>query len=372
MPSTRSGDSLNLSRSSQKRADTATRSLSGYIQSHPEGLQKCIAAQRVPDPFRSVEKLHEFLPDCEKIPGPSQHLQVTQWMVSIDGKEKHDAFNSRMEEKQPSTTQASAKNSPSSQQQQFQHEKSATSSEQGKRQGNGLKFSAGCHGKCISDGQSNDGNTEKGGSQIKISEIISDIFDSILELYEAINEVRSHISDKNLSICNNLKTNNLSMSQINVTLMCFKKNLRTIKTSDNDNSFGNKLNEHSAIIKEFTEKYSKLNINYITKTRIKKAISTIKEENKNFLENISKSFTEVKAYTIALKKCFDTSQEEISKLTMKLDQVTSDNTRQKELWQESTQTEVNHKTNLMNSIQSLKHEFRNSQRCRNSKMNDIE
>ncbi|MBW0553911.1 hypothetical protein O181_093626 [Austropuccinia psidii MF-1] len=54
------------------RADTATRCLSGYIQSQPEGLQQCIEAQRVPYPCRSVEKLHEFLPDCEKIPGPSQ------------------------------------------------------------------------------------------------------------------------------------------------------------------------------------------------------------------------------------------------------------------------------------------------------------
>ncbi|MBW0534499.1 hypothetical protein O181_074214 [Austropuccinia psidii MF-1] len=42
---------------------------------------------------------------------------------------KHDAFNSRMVEKQPSTTQGSAKNSPSSQKQQFQCEKAATSSE---------------------------------------------------------------------------------------------------------------------------------------------------------------------------------------------------------------------------------------------------
>ncbi|MBW0473790.1 hypothetical protein O181_013505 [Austropuccinia psidii MF-1] len=39
-------------------ADTATRSLSGHIQSQPEGLQQLIAAQRVPDPCRSVEKLH--------------------------------------------------------------------------------------------------------------------------------------------------------------------------------------------------------------------------------------------------------------------------------------------------------------------------
>ncbi|MBW0591580.1 hypothetical protein O181_131295 [Austropuccinia psidii MF-1] len=40
------------------RADTATGSLSGHLQSQPEGLQQCISAQRVPDPLRSVEKLH--------------------------------------------------------------------------------------------------------------------------------------------------------------------------------------------------------------------------------------------------------------------------------------------------------------------------
>ncbi|MBW0593766.1 hypothetical protein O181_133481 [Austropuccinia psidii MF-1] len=37
----------------------------------------------------------------EKILGTSQHLQVTQWMASIDGKEEHHSFNSRMEEKNP-------------------------------------------------------------------------------------------------------------------------------------------------------------------------------------------------------------------------------------------------------------------------------
>ncbi|MBW0566823.1 hypothetical protein O181_106538 [Austropuccinia psidii MF-1] len=68
-----------------KRANTATRILSGHLQSQPEGLQQCTAAQRVPDPCRSVEELHELIPDCKKIPGSSQHLQVTQWMESIDG-----------------------------------------------------------------------------------------------------------------------------------------------------------------------------------------------------------------------------------------------------------------------------------------------
>ncbi|MBW0531769.1 hypothetical protein O181_071484, partial [Austropuccinia psidii MF-1] len=84
-----------------KGADTATRSLSGNLQSQPEGLKRCISAQRVPEPCRSVEKLHEFLPHCEKIPGPSPHLQVTQWMASIYGKEEHDSFNNRMEENNP-------------------------------------------------------------------------------------------------------------------------------------------------------------------------------------------------------------------------------------------------------------------------------
>ncbi|MBW0516178.1 hypothetical protein O181_055893 [Austropuccinia psidii MF-1] len=44
-------------------------------------------------------------------------------MESIDGKENHNAFNRRMEEKHPSTTQKSTKTSPNSQKQQFQREK---------------------------------------------------------------------------------------------------------------------------------------------------------------------------------------------------------------------------------------------------------
>ncbi|MBW0571409.1 hypothetical protein O181_111124 [Austropuccinia psidii MF-1] len=39
--------------------------------------------------------------------------------------------------------------------------------------------------RCIPDCQTNDGSKEKGGSHIKISEMKSDIFDAIPELYEA-------------------------------------------------------------------------------------------------------------------------------------------------------------------------------------------
>ncbi|MBW0553785.1 hypothetical protein O181_093500 [Austropuccinia psidii MF-1] len=113
MPSTTSGESYKPSSSSQKchgrdygRSQSDTE---GKCQ--PEGLQQCTTAQRVQDPCRSVEKLHELIPDCKKIPGSSQHLQVTQLMASIDGKEEYDAFNGRMEEEQPSTTKARAKTS---------------------------------------------------------------------------------------------------------------------------------------------------------------------------------------------------------------------------------------------------------------------
>ncbi|MBW0539450.1 hypothetical protein O181_079165 [Austropuccinia psidii MF-1] len=94
----------------------------------------------------------------------------------------------------------------------------------------------GCHGKCVSDGHNHYGVTEKGGNQIKISEIIYDILDGIPNLYIASNDVQSHISDKNPSIFNNLKTNDLSLSQIK------EKVSRTSKASNNDSTFGNKIN----------------------------------------------------------------------------------------------------------------------------------
>ncbi|MBW0588225.1 hypothetical protein O181_127940 [Austropuccinia psidii MF-1] len=135
---------------------------------------------------------------------------------------------------------------------------------------------------------------KKGGSQIKISEMISNILDSIPELYEAINDIKTHVSDKNSSICNNIKSNHLSLSQINETLMCFETVLRTIRTSNNESSFGNRINEKSAIIKELTDRYSKLNIDDIIETRTKQAINIIKKDNKKVLDEISNSFTEVK------------------------------------------------------------------------------
>ncbi|MBW0588505.1 hypothetical protein O181_128220, partial [Austropuccinia psidii MF-1] len=109
-----------------QRAETPTRILSGHIQRQPQSIQQCPAVQGVPDPCRSVEKLNEFLSDCEKVPGPSQYLQIAQWMASINGEERYDALDTRIEEKQPSTTQANSKNSPSGQHQQFQREKEAT------------------------------------------------------------------------------------------------------------------------------------------------------------------------------------------------------------------------------------------------------
>ncbi|MBW0594185.1 hypothetical protein O181_133900 [Austropuccinia psidii MF-1] len=72
-----------------------------YIASQ-KAYNNALQHKRVSDPCRSVEKLHEIIPDCKKIPGSSQYLQVTQWMASTDGKEEYDAFNSRMDENIPS------------------------------------------------------------------------------------------------------------------------------------------------------------------------------------------------------------------------------------------------------------------------------
>ncbi|MBW0561740.1 hypothetical protein O181_101455 [Austropuccinia psidii MF-1] len=154
--------------------------------------------------------------------------------------------------------------------------------------------------------------------------------------------------------------------------MCFEKGLRKFKTSNNDNSFSNKINEQSAITKELEDKYSKFHIDDIIETRIKQAIDIIKTNKKKVLDEISNSFTEIKTYTIALKECFDASPEEVSKLSMKLNQVTADDTRQTELWQELIHKDDMYKIEVINLIQALKHKYRNSQRCSNSKMNDIE
>ncbi|MBW0474030.1 hypothetical protein O181_013745 [Austropuccinia psidii MF-1] len=159
-------------------AYTTTGSLSGHIKIQPEGIQQCTSAQRLSNPRRPVAKLHELLPDCEKVSGPSQDLQGTEWMASIDGKEENYAYSRRMEEEQPSTAQTGDKASPGGQEKKLQCVKAATSSEQGQGQRTSHKtiqprlqnpkYSTLCHVKYFPDGQSHDGNAQKGGSQIKI------------------------------------------------------------------------------------------------------------------------------------------------------------------------------------------------------------
>ncbi|MBW0587311.1 hypothetical protein O181_127026 [Austropuccinia psidii MF-1] len=55
-----------------------------------------------------------------------------------------------------------------------------------------------------------------------------------------------------------------------------------------------------------------------------------------------------------------------------MNQVTANNTRQTELWQERKHKQDKYKIELINLIQTFQHEFRNSQRCSNTKINDIE
>ncbi|MBW0530286.1 hypothetical protein O181_070001 [Austropuccinia psidii MF-1] len=112
-------------------------------------------------------------------------------MASIDGKEKHASFNSRMEENNPPPPKKVPRTSPVARRSNSNVKRShkLRTREKAKHQLQTLqpglqnpKESAGCHGKCISDGQNNDGITEKGGIQTKKAEIISDILDGIPNL----------------------------------------------------------------------------------------------------------------------------------------------------------------------------------------------
>ncbi|MBW0591139.1 hypothetical protein O181_130854, partial [Austropuccinia psidii MF-1] len=116
-----------------KGADTATISLSGHIQSQPQSIQQFPAVQGVPDPCRSVKNcMNSYLTERKFLGHPDTWELLNGWHPLME-KKKHDSLDTRMEEKQPFTTQASDKNSPSGQQQQLQREKAATSSKQGQR-----------------------------------------------------------------------------------------------------------------------------------------------------------------------------------------------------------------------------------------------
>ncbi|MBW0464549.1 hypothetical protein O181_004264 [Austropuccinia psidii MF-1] len=63
-------------------------------------------------PCRSVEKLHAFLPDCEKVSGPSQKFKVTKWTGSIDGKEKMMLLTAEWRKNNPLPPKQVAKTAP--------------------------------------------------------------------------------------------------------------------------------------------------------------------------------------------------------------------------------------------------------------------
>ncbi|MBW0470722.1 hypothetical protein O181_010437 [Austropuccinia psidii MF-1] len=157
-------------------------------------------------------------------------LQVTQWMESIYGKEKHDAFNRRMEENNPTPPKRVPKTAPIARSSNFnmKMQPQAENKAKGKAPATNTYSQGYRFLKIQKDAMKNVFQMagtmmelqKKQGSQIEISEIISETMDGSKSLYIAINDMQSNISDKNSSICNNIKTNNLSLSQINETIMC--------------------------------------------------------------------------------------------------------------------------------------------------------
>ncbi|MBW0544861.1 hypothetical protein O181_084576 [Austropuccinia psidii MF-1] len=215
------------------KADTTTRSLSGHIQRHPECLKQCIAAQRVPDPCGSVGKLHEFLPDCGKIPAPYQHLQVTQWMHPLMERKNLMLLTEELRKNNSPPPKKVPKTAPVASSRNSNVKKHPQAQNKGKGKAPATKpYSQGYR---ISNNQQNAMENvfqmartimelqKKVEAKFKYQKMISDILDGIPNLYIAINDVKSHIYDKKSLICNNLKTNKLSLSQINETLVCFEK-----------------------------------------------------------------------------------------------------------------------------------------------------
>ncbi|MBW0546602.1 hypothetical protein O181_086317 [Austropuccinia psidii MF-1] len=68
------------------RADTVTRSLSGHIQSQPEGLQQCIAEKRVPDPCISVENSMNSYPTVREFLGHPNTCKLLNGWHPLMGK----------------------------------------------------------------------------------------------------------------------------------------------------------------------------------------------------------------------------------------------------------------------------------------------
>ncbi|MBW0491631.1 hypothetical protein O181_031346 [Austropuccinia psidii MF-1] len=70
-----------------KTAKTTTRSLSRHFKSQPEGLQQCIAAQRVPDPCRSVENcMNSYLTVREFMRHPKTCKLLNGWHPLMEKK----------------------------------------------------------------------------------------------------------------------------------------------------------------------------------------------------------------------------------------------------------------------------------------------
>ncbi|MBW0469289.1 hypothetical protein O181_009004 [Austropuccinia psidii MF-1] len=65
------------------RAYTSTRSLSLDTQIQPDGIKHYTSTQRVSNPRISLKKVHQLLPYCEKVSGPSQYFQVTEWRAPL-------------------------------------------------------------------------------------------------------------------------------------------------------------------------------------------------------------------------------------------------------------------------------------------------
>ncbi|MBW0547134.1 hypothetical protein O181_086849 [Austropuccinia psidii MF-1] len=188
------------------RTETATRILSGHIQSQPEGNNNALQHKEYQIlVYLWKDFMNSYLTVRKFLGHPNTCKLLNGWHPLMEKKNMMHLTPEWRKNNPPPPKQV-PKTAPVASSSKLYLKKAATSLKQGPRQGTSHKIlqpglknpkcSAGCNGKCTSEGQNNDGITEKGGSRIKISEMISDILYSISEFYEAINDIKTLVSDK--------------------------------------------------------------------------------------------------------------------------------------------------------------------------------
>ncbi|MBW0476800.1 hypothetical protein O181_016515 [Austropuccinia psidii MF-1] len=213
-----------------KRAENATKSLSGHLQRQYKGSQQCLAAKKyqiLADLWKN--RMNSYL-TVRKFMGHPNTLKLLNGWDPLMEKKNMMLLIAKWRKNNPPPAKQVTKTAPVASSSDLNMIKKPQTQKKCKGKKPATKpYSQGYRiQKIQQDAMENVFQMsrammefqKKEEARLKYQKMISDILNGITNLYIAINDVKSHISDKHSLIC---KTNNLSLSQINETLMCFEK-----------------------------------------------------------------------------------------------------------------------------------------------------